>query len=323
MSPLQLHAPNEKLFYSRNDPDDPRLGELVVRPEGEAYEIPRSAHVVILGVPQDVGVKRNLGRAGASGGPEAIRTALYRLAAYDAERKRSIPKGFICDLGDIDCSGELEDIHDRLTEVVAEIVRQKRVPIVIGGGHDITYGAFCGVHQVHGRLGAFNFDAHLDVRPPSASRNSGTSFRMLIDEGKIDTGRCVQFGIQPFANAAAHAEWFEGRGGRIRTLETIRRVGVRSSLDATLRVARAGRLPYYGTLDLDAVRAAEAPGVSAPMPDGFEAADLMATARALGADPWCVALDVAEMNPEYDRDGITARLAAHAIARFVSEVVGR
>jgi len=323
MSPLQLHAPNEKLFYSRNDPDDPRLGDVVIAPEGKLTGVPEEARVVILGVPQDVGVKRNLGRVGAAGGPEAIRRALYRLAAWDAERKRSIPKGFLCDLGDIDCSGELEDIHRRLSDVVEEIVRQKRVPVVIGGGHDITYGAFCGVHRVHGTLGAFNFDAHLDVRPADSGSHSGTSFRMLIDEEKIDTTRCIQFGIQPFANAAAHAEWFEGSGGVIRTLETIRRVGITGSLSATLRVARSGRLPYYATLDLDAVRAAEAPGVSAPMPDGFEAADLMATARALGADPWCVALDVAEMNPEYDQDGMTARLAAHAIARFVSEVVGR
>lgn len=323
MIPLHLHAPDDSLFYSRNDPDDPRLGDVVVKPIGEEYEIPEGVGIVILGVPQDLGVTRNRGRAGAAGGPEAIRRALYRLAAYDLERKRSIPQGYLCDIGDIDCSGDLEDVHGRLSGVVAELTRQRLVPVVLGGGHDITYGAFGGVHEAYGKLGAFNFDAHLDVRPPGPERNSGTSFRMLIDEGKVDTARCVEFGIQPFANAKAHVEWFESRGGRIRTLETIRRVGITSSLEAALRVARSGRRPYYGTLDLDGVRAAEAPGVSAPMPDGFEGGDLMAAARALGADPYCVALDIAEMNPDYDQDGMTARLAAHAVARFISGVVGR
>lgn len=328
MSPLLLHRPDPSLFFSNGNPEDSRFGDVTARPAGDLVEdpvgaIPDSVRAVIVGVPQDLGVQRNGGRVGAAGGPEAIRKRLYRLTPYDAERDREVPKGYLYDLGDIDCGCELEGVHRRLADIVQAIAASDRIPIVIGGGHDITYGAFCGTHAVHGTLGVFNFDAHLDVRPPSPARNSGTSFRMLIDEERVDTARAIQFGIQAFANARAHMEWFRGVGGTIRTLETIRRVGVERSLSATLRVAHRGSSKYYGTLDLDGVRAAEAPGVSAPMPDGFTAADLMATARALGEDRYCVALDIAEMNPTYDRDEITARLAAHAIARFVSGMLDR
>ncbi len=328
MSPLLLHRPDPSLFFSTGNPEDPRFGDVTGHPEGDLHDnpvevIPETVRSVIVGVPQDLGVERNGGRAGAAGGPEAIRRRFYRLTPFDVERDREVPKDYLYDLGDIDCGCELERVHERLADVVQAIAASGRVPIVLGGGHDITYGAFCGVHAVHGTLGVFNFDAHLDVRPPSPSRNSGTSFRMLIDEEKIDTSRAIEFGIQPFANARKHVEWFREVGGIIRTLETIRRVGVESSLSATLRVAHRGSSKYYGTLDLDGVRGAEAPGVSAPMPDGFAAADLMATARALGEDPYCVALDLAEMNPTYDQDEMTARLAAHAIARFVSGMLNR
>ena len=328
MSPLLLHRPSSSLFFSSNNPDDPRLGDITGRPDEVPTDdpvgaIPDEVRAVLLGVPQDEGVRRNGGRVGAAAGPEAIRRRFYRLAAYDVERNREIPSRFLWDLGDIDCGGELEEVHRRLSDLVDEIIAAGRVPIVLGGGHDITYGALDGAHAACGELGFFNFDAHLDVRPPLPQRNSGTSFRMLIDEGKVDTSRAVQFGIQPFANARAHVEWFTGAGGTISTLEGIRHVGTEAALSEALRIAGRDSTRYYGTLDLDGVRGAEAPGVSAPMPDGFAGADLLAAARALGEDPCCVALDIAEMNPTYDRDELTARLAATAIAGFLGGMLER
>ena len=70
-------------------------------------------------------------------------------------------------------------------------------------------------------------------------------------------------------------------------------------------------------------RCVHAPGVSATMPDGFTAAELLAAARALGADRSVAALDIVEVNPRFDRDNLTAKLAAHAAIRFVAGVLGR
>lgn len=309
---------DRSLFFSRNDRDDPRLGDVVAY---DPERFPEEARVVLVGVPQDEGVRRNGGRVGAAGGPEAIRRALYRLATYDAERCRSIPRGALFDAGDIDVGGALEDVHGRLTEVVAAICDAGLVPLVIGGGHDISYPCIAGASATHGRLGALNVDAHLDVRPPVPQRNSGTSFRMAIDEELIDPSRLVQLGIQPFANAESHCRWVEEQDGRIMTLEQVRRAGVEESLTLAASIA-AGHGRFYATLDIDAVRAADAPGVSATMSDGLASADLLRAARMLGEEPRCVALDIAEMNPAYDRDGITAKLAAHAVVRFVVGRVG-
>jgi hypothetical protein len=54
--------PAEDLFFSRNDPHRPRLGEIVSR-DHKRYA---TADIVIVGCPQDEGVRRNNGRVGAA-----------------------------------------------------------------------------------------------------------------------------------------------------------------------------------------------------------------------------------------------------------------
>ena len=320
MSFQHLIPPDESLFFTRNDPDDPRLGELTVRDPGA---FPGEALVAIIGVPQHIGVERNGGRPGASEAPDAIRRLLYRLTPFDIAADRSIEHGMIRDLGNVHCGGDLEQIHERVSEVVCQVRRAGVIPVVLGGGHDTTYASATGVASVTGALGMINVDAHLDLRPPNPLRNSGTSFRMLIEEGSLEAERFVEFGIQGYVNAAAHAEWLRALGGHIVPLEQIRSGAFSSHFSTALQTATTGGSPLYGTLDIDGVRSAEAPGVSAPLPDGFSGAELLEIASMLGRQPEIVALDIVEVNPRFDRDGATARLAAHAIVRFVAGVAAR
>jgi formimidoylglutamase len=312
-----LLPPDPNLFFTKNDPADPRMGDLASR---DPAEFPAQARVALVGVPQHIGVERNGGRVGAAEAPDAIRAMLYRLTPYDLATGHSIPNGFLFDMGNIRCDGELEEIHDRLSEVVRGVCAAGVIPLVLGGGHDTTYAAASGVHAVHGPLGLLNLDAHLDVRPPNPLRNSGTSFRMLIEEGKLVANSFVEFGIQGFANAEEHIRWLVRQGGRIITLDEIRARGFSKMLSTAYLIASSGVERLYGTLDIDGVRAADAPGVSATMPDGFSGAELLEAARLLGRRPSTAALDIVEVNPRYDRDNLTAKLAAHAVMRFIAGV---
>ena len=65
----QTARPNGDLFFSRGDRNDPRLGE-IVRFDEESYQ---ATDIVIIGCPQDEGVRRNKGRVGAADAPDAIR----------------------------------------------------------------------------------------------------------------------------------------------------------------------------------------------------------------------------------------------------------
>jgi arginase family enzyme len=68
------------LFSSRDGPNDPRLGERVLRGlDGLA-----GAEAAVIGCPQDEGLRRNRGRAGAAQAPAEIRRALYRYPVSEA-----------------------------------------------------------------------------------------------------------------------------------------------------------------------------------------------------------------------------------------------
>jgi len=160
-----------------------------------------------------------------------------------------------------------------------------------------------------------NVDAHLDVRPLRDGKiTSGTPFRRVAERWGPRYG-LSEFGIQPQHNARAHRSFCEERGFPIVTLARAREVGVAKAFAQALAQDAAA---LAVSLDLDSVEAATAPGVSAPCPDGFSAAELFACARVAGADPRVRVLDVMELSPPLDQDSRTARLAAMAIWSFLA-----
>src|SRR5437773_10849098 len=79
-STLHGHSPPPTDWPHRQD--DRRLGEVIERWEGDLTALSRGRGV-LLGFPQDEGVRRNHGRAGAAQAPEEIRHWLYRLTPWD------------------------------------------------------------------------------------------------------------------------------------------------------------------------------------------------------------------------------------------------
>jgi formiminoglutamase len=69
----------------------------------------------------------------------------------------------------------------------------------------------------------------------------------------------------------------------------------------------------YLTIDLDVLPASVAPGVSAPAAYGVPLPVISQVCRQVGASGKLLHLDVAELNPEFDIDGRTAKVAARLI----------
>jgi formiminoglutamase len=72
----------------------------------------------------------------------------------------------------------------------------------------------------------------------------------------------------------------------------------------------------YVTVDADAVREADVPGVSAPNPRGLRGEQLLRVARVAGLSPEVSSLDLVEINPRHDRDNQSVRWAALLIWEF-------
>ena len=190
----QVRRPIRLARLARMRPDDPRLGERL-----SDYA---TAQVAILGCPQDEGVQRNGGRPGAAQGPAEIRRALYKLTVNGLESLR------IHDAGDTAPLATLEETHAAHEAAVVKLLADGKRVIVLGGGNDISYPDCAALAKDAGDVLAFNVDAHFDVRP-DASRNSGTPYRQLLEEGLLKGARFFELGSQAFCTAAEHAQYLK------------------------------------------------------------------------------------------------------------------
>ena len=306
-------------------PDDPRLAQYI-QPASES--ILDDASIVIFGVPTDEGIRRNGGRIGASKAPAAIREWLGKLTTYAGPQfKHHLNDLRIADLGDV-TGNDLEAIHEAATTISKELIGLGKIVIALGGGHDITYPSVKGFQQAIGSndFGLINIDAHLDVRPKKdGQHHSGSSFRLLIEEGIVNPRRFSEIGIQSFVTAQSHFNWLLEQGTRILTFEDATTAHLPNAFEECEFATTLGdpEIPIYLSFDMDCVRASDAPGVSAPAPIGFLAEEAYELAAAAGLSKHVRMLDLVEVSPPYDLDGRTSRLAARMIACFLAGVANR
>jgi len=295
----------EELFFRKNDPNDPRLGEFVtVNPED--YD---SASLVILGCLQDEGVRKNNGRVGAAKAPGKIRELFYRLVNPSHWKA-----GLIYDLGDIPFSFSLEETHQIHCDVVTQLLKDGKQVIVLGGGNDLSYPDGKAMSQIYPGFTAMNIDAHLDIRI-AKERNSGTPYRQLIEESLLEGKNFYELGIQPQVNSPVYLEHLKAWGGHLHTLQQFHDAGAAQYYRDILEEMHAEAL-FVG-FDMDSVKAADAPGVSASSPTGFSAEEACSFADIAGQDPRVRLFEITEVNPETDVDQRTSRLAAFMMHAFI------
>ena len=304
--------PDETVFYNRRDMNDPRLGEIVGRGEGD-YE---RADIVILGCPQDEGVRRNRGREGAALAPNAIRKQFYSLTPFNIKKR-------LLDLGDTDVSGSLEEIHDRQTEIVKQLLLDGKRVIVLGGGNDVSYAdgrAMAEVFKPEFWIGV-NIDSHLDVRADQP-RNSGTQYRQLLEEKCLLPKYFYEVAYQTHFCSPVYYSYIRSLGVNRISLELLRsRAEADLELKENIRqkfVGHSTALNTFFGFDMDAVRSADAPGTSAPSPLGLKAGEFIQLIKYAASLANTRIIEFTEVNPHFDVDDRTAKLVAIGMHRFCS-----
>lgn len=260
-----------------------------------ARESPEGCAVALLGLPDDLGVRLNNGRAGAAGGPSAFRAALARYGTADCAAG-ALPRVF--DAGDIAPADTLVETHRRITAATTALLDAGLLPIAIGGGHDLTFPFVRAVAQRYPRPTGVYFDAHLDVRE---TEGSGMPFRRLVEECGVPALHL--HGFRPLVNSQAHLAWFMAHGG------TTHPDG------EAIELPRSSDL--FVSFDLDVLDAGHAPGVSALNPAGWTVREAEKWVHACGVHRAVRCFDLMELNPTHDIDGCTARVAAHLFLTFL------
>lgn len=306
--------PDTSLFFTRNDVNDPRLGEIV----GHSEDDYGAADIVILGCPQDEGVQRNNGRVGAAEAPNAIREQFYRLTTFNLKKR-------IFDLGDVRIASSLEETHDTTIAVVKQVLQDGKRLIVLGGGNDISYADGRAMAEVFGpeKWIGVNIDAQLDVRI-AEERNSGTPYRQLLEEKHLLPTYFYEVGYQSHFCSPVYYDYIRDLGVHRISLELLR-----SRNDADIEIKEQIRQNFIGHssclntffgFDLGVVRSADAPGTSEPSPLGLRAGEFITLVKYAASLANTKIIEFTEVNPKYDVDNRTTKLVAIGMHRFCSGV---
>jgi len=294
---------------------------------GEKFPVlqPGQQGIVFLGFASDEGVRRNKGREGAAAGPAILRGACANFPVH-FDSKQLI----LADAGNVVCfENALEPAHELLCGIVLSIKKAGYLPVLLGGGHEITYGhaqalyAHLYMNTPTAKLGLINFDAHFDLRiPGEEGSTSGTGFYQLSEYCK-ELERSFHYlalGIQTNSNTQQlfriagelDVQYIDADAFHLQD---------RSLLQAAISEFVKEVDQIYLTIDLDVFGAAFAPGVSASAYNGIRPDGLFLECfRTILQSGKIAGLDIAELNPAFDVDNRTARLGAALVFEAVSNI---
>lgn len=227
----------------------------------------------------------------------------------------------------------LADLARRVGDEVARTLVAGDFPVVIGGDHSCALGTWSGVARTlngRGPLGLLWIDAHMDSHTPETSASHaihGMPLAALLGHGQpalvaLAGKRPV---LRPEHVCLLAARSFEEEEAmllerlsvQIISADEVHQRGLSISLvEARERVAM-GSAGFGVSLDLDAIDPFYAPGVGSPEPDGLDGRYLISQLAPILADHRLLALEIAEYNPDRDRDQTTLRLIAEVITQLV------
>ncbi len=275
-------------------------------------------HVSLVGFECDLGVMNNKGRVGAAAGPNAIRQALANLPWH-------WPDTTLTDVGNVTAEANLSQAQRQYANAIQYALQsgnaENEVKLVVGlgGGHEIAWGSYQGLFDslsANKRVGIINFDAHFDLRKPAPNTSSGTPFRQVYEHCQLHNTpfhyACI--GVSKAANTTALFEFADTSKTRYLHDTHCDFQSVINTLNPMLESIDE----LYVTICLDAFAASTAPGVSAPSALGISPSLVINTLRYLAQQQqvkdyqWRLC-DIAEMNPQFDMDNRTAKLAARLI----------
>ena len=324
--------------YTSHRSGEIKFGErlLTIPTEAKTFEFIKSseAEFVLVGVPEDLGVRANFGRPGAASAWESAMKAIANL-----QHNKFCKAGSIIVLGHIDVAKitdeaagldvNIKDDRKKLSELVAKIDKEVshvigkiisggKIPIVIGGGHNNAYGNIKGTALAKGKpVNVINFDAHTDFRMLEG-RHSGNGFSYALEEGFLK--KYFIFGLHENYASKGVMENIKKLHERIR-YNTYEQIAVRKEKGFTDEMAHAlGFIeddPFGIEIDLDSL-----PNVasSAMTPSGFSVEKVRQFIHYFGKNSNAAYLHLCEGAPELDfekNSHLTGKLIAYLVTDFI------
>ncbi len=262
------------------------------------------ARIVLFGAPFD---STTSFRPGTRFAPHAIRSESFGLETYSPWLDRDLEDISVFDSGDIElCIGSADKALDQISERTATILKDGKIPFMIGGEHLVTLGAFREVYKKYPNVHIIHFDAHTDLRDQYLDVKLSHACVIRRCHDLTGDGRIHQFGIR----SGERPEWQWARAGHT-DLHPFNFDGLAET------VKGLGNVPVYFTIDLDVMDPSVFPGTGTPEYGGVTFMQLIEAIYKVCNSCNIVALDVNELCPPYDQTGASTAAACKIIRELL------
>ena len=262
------------------------------------------ADIVLYGAPFD---STTSFRPGTRFAGQAVRNDSYGLETYSPYQDRDLEDCRIFDLGDLELAiGDSELVLSEIEKTAETILKDKKLPFMIGGEHLVDAGSrACGGQAVSGA----------SYHPSGRSHRSerGLSWGKAVPRGRYQTvlgysgdARIHQFGIR--SGEKSEFDW--ARSGHTDfhpfTLDDL--PGILPELKGK---------PVYFTVDLDVLDPSVFPGTGTPEPGGVDFLTLMKNVTEVCNSLNIIGCDVNELCPPCDHSGMSTAVACKIIREML------
>ncbi|RZK50867.1 MAG: arginase [Pedobacter sp.] len=267
-----------------------------------------SFDMAIIGVMEDRGAKNN---AGCSLAPNHFRTQFYSL------HEGTVPTRII-DLGNIIAGNQLRDTYFALKTVVEELLKLSILPIIIGGGQDLTYAQYMAYERMEQKVDLVIVDAKFDLDEDEQDDIATHSHAYL---SKI-------FLHQPnylfnFSNIGYQTYFVNQESLKVmdKLYFDVHRLGEFSEdISPVEPIIRNANMISF---DFGAIRSSDAVANALASPNGFYGEDACRIARYAGMNDKLTSIGFYEFNPAFDSNAQSAMLLAQIVWYFVDGFYNR
>lgn len=252
--------------------------------------------IALIGVPEERGALNN---SGCDNAPNELRKYLYDLFPGQWSSR-------IADLGNIKKGYTLNDTLFALTEVMTSLISNKVFPIVIGGSQSLTFAMYKAYESLDKIINIAVIDPRFDLGgDQDIELNSMNYLSKIILLKPNYLFNYTNIGYQTYFTDQSEIDLMSKL-----LFDTYRLGQVNADFKEIEPLVRNADLISF---DMGAVRASDAPANGNASPNGFTGEQACQTTRYAAMSEKLSAIGFFELNPLFDRNGITSFLLAEMI----------
>jgi hypothetical protein len=254
---------NEEVLELISGLNSQHLGSKIVLHTQEQFPDLNKIKIAIIGVLDNRGDSKAISDVDLT----AIRKEFYSL--YPGNWEASI-----ADMGDIAAGNTIEDTYFALKSVVASLIKNKIIPIVIGGSQDLTYSMYRAYDSLEQMVNLVAIDSKFDLGKESESLSSNSYLTKIIIEEPNNLFNYCNIGYQTFYNSQEEIDLIEKL-----FFDAYRLGDVCNNLAIAEPVFRDADLV---SLDLGSIKSSDSGNFIKFAPNGFNGKEICSLARYAG-----------------------------------------